>query len=417
MGRTEVMSFRDDVEPTMLLLFTEADRRVRRYRPKTRSQYEVDDDGWVTCVELAAPVNVIRDRLDVLGISPAAVAEVLKASVAQKLEFAQRWLDEKYEENSRDYERHVTTEIDLLRRLDFDTWCTRVRGLDRRRKNVDDSWHAGSLRWLLDLWAHVDPRFVVRAVIEALPNAREIMMDLTGLVEGGWLPADLSPRDAALEHFTWVAANASPAIILTEGSTDARIISAAIKVLRPHLEGFLRVAEFSEGREGGAGSLANAVRSFAAAGVANRVVALFDNDTGAAEAISTLDMKSLPANLLVLTLPRLESAGSYPTIGPTGMSSMDVNGLACSIELYLGSDVLRGNDGRSQPVQWRGFNQKLQRYQGELIDKRRAQEAFIDKAQAALASPRVRQVQDWTGMELVLTTIIESVSELGRSSR
>lgn len=40
----------------------------------------------------------------------------------------------------------------------------------------------------------------------------------------------------------------------------------------------------------------------------------------------------------------ITSRKKHPTLGPNGTSKMDINGLACSVELYLGTDILtRGN--------------------------------------------------------------------------
>lgn len=44
-----------------------------------------------------------------------------------------------------------------------------------------------------------------------------------------------------------------------------------------------------------------------------------------------------------MRLPDLEFLKSYPTLGPNGLANMDINGVAASIELYLGNDVLRGD--------------------------------------------------------------------------
>jgi len=96
--------------------------------------------------------------------------------------------------------------------------------------------------------------------------------------------------------------------------------------------------------------LANIVRAFAGAGILNRMIALFDNDTAAEAAIASLAHIDLPANLIIRQLPAIDVARSYPTLGPSGMTRMDVNGLAGSIELYLGTDVLRDEGGNLKPV-------------------------------------------------------------------
>lgn len=57
---------------------------------------------------------------------------------------------------------------------------------------------------------------------------------------------------------------------------------------------------------------------------------------------------------------------------------MDINGCACSIELYLGTAALSGEDGSLVPVQWRGYEAKLKRYQGELVDKNSVEQRYLD---------------------------------------
>ena len=131
--------------------------------------------------------------------------------------------------------------------------------------------------------------------------------------------------------------------------------------------------------EGGAGALANMVKSFSGAGVSNRVIALFDNDTAGKLALQNLKGIALPANIKAFTLPPIEIARSYPTLGPSGISVMDINGMACGIELYLGTEVLTGADGNLMPVQWKGYDVKLRQYQGELLAKGEVLDRFREK--------------------------------------
>jgi hypothetical protein len=66
-------------------------------------------------------------------------------------------------------------------------------------------------------------------------------------------------------------------ILLTEGKSDTAILSAALDLLYPHLAGYYSFMEFDALRVGGgAGNLANLVKAFAGAGIANRTIALFD---------------------------------------------------------------------------------------------------------------------------------------------
>lgn len=166
-------------------------------------------------------------------------------------------------------------------------------------------------------------------------------------------------------------------VVLTEGSTDKWIIERSLKLLFPHLADFFRFMDFEGVRvSGGAPALVASVKAFIGTGVTNRIIAMFDNDTAASDVLRSLDLSRLPRNIKVLQFPRLPLAYAYPALGPSGaVEKMDINGLACSVEIYLGRSVLSPN-GELSPIQWKGFNEGMRRYQGELVGKRRAQDAF-----------------------------------------
>jgi hypothetical protein len=81
---------------------------------------------------------------------------------------------------------------------------------------------------------------------------------------------------------------------------------------------------------------------------------------------------------------------------------MDINGLAGSLELYFGLDVLRDGDGNLSPVQWRGYVDGVKRYQGEILDKARLQARFREKLRSCREEPRLIESTDWEGMRAIL---------------
>jgi hypothetical protein len=101
---------------------------------------------------------------------------------------------------------------------------------------------------------------------------------------------------------------------------------------------------------GGVTSVLNTLKALISVGIANRVVALLDNDTAAHAAVQAAKLGKLPQNVRIGFLPRLSSAENYLTLGPTGMTAMDINGLACSIELFFGADVLTKESGQLVPI-------------------------------------------------------------------
>ena len=109
-----------------------------------------------------------------------------------------------------------------------------------------------------------------------------------------------------------------------------------------------------------------------------------------------------------LTYPELELLRAYPTLGPGGLTSLDVNGLAASIELYLGEDVLREGQDTLTPIQWKGYSEALKQYQGEVMGKAKLHATFHDKVARCRADPEVLKVTDWSGLSAILQEIFRA---------
>src|SRR5258708_21324646 len=92
-------------------------------------------------------------------------------------------------------------------------------------------------------------------------------------------------------------------------------------------------------------------------------------------------------------------------MGPQGMTHMNVNGLAAGLELYFGRDVLQDAEGCFTPIQWRGYNQNLNQYQGEILRKTELQSRFDEKIKSCQADPRPINNLDWSGMKLILIAL------------
>jgi hypothetical protein len=397
-GDLEIAHFKSDVEPWIALVFTAADRRTRVASTDELDYFGRDPPWEIT--ELEAPVRVVRDRLELTGADWGAAADAFTRLVAEKREILE---DVRFSMGDEAIRAQLAVEREYLARLDLEGWVAAL--CDAPHNPTGSRLEIGTRRWLLDLWEYDDVRLCVRAALECRPDAN-VTLDLTDLIEGGWLSADDDPREAALLQFGWAERHASPIVVLTEGATDARVLETALLVTYPHLAGFIRFADFSHRPESNAGALVRTVKSFAAAGITNRMVALFDADTAACDALRALNVSALPQSIRVRQLPSIELARAYPTIGPTGGTVIDdVNGKACAIELYLGRDVLTNADGRLQPVRWTSFMPALDAWHGEIVGKREVLERFWNKAEAALANPTVVGDQDWSGLQAVIDQI------------
>ena len=246
-------------------------------------------------------------------------------------------------------------------------------------------------------------RCFFRALLEIVPDTAYVTQDLTDLVSGGYFEENDDLVELALQDLKGDYAVNSRIILLTEGSTDAEALRLSLELLYPHLVDYYAFMDIATRAPGGAGSLVHVVKSFAGAGIENRTIALFDNDAAGHSSVAMLRNIALPSNLVVMTYPDIELARNYPTVGPGGLASQDINGSAASIELYFGSDVLV-IDGNLTPVHWKAYDERARRYQGVVQCKNILRQRFIEKFQAAKASGQTT-LGDWNEMHELLQVI------------
>jgi hypothetical protein len=293
-------------------------------------------------------------------------------------------------------------------RIDFDSWSQALRaevlGSD---SGADLSAQENQFRD--DVPAHEwggTPAVVLRAILADWTRDVEITLDLKEVVSRDHVRDAVDLCAQAFEEQRRSARMWAPLVVLTEGSTDAEFLSGALDVLYPEMAGYVRFLDYAQKPEGGASALARGVKAFAAAGIGNRIVALFDNDAAGLDAIRSLGATALPSNFRLVPLPHLDFAADYPTFGPGGLARLDINGYACALELYLGVDILTGEDGDLERVQWTSYIAGVQRYQGELINKSLVQSRFREKLKRQTQRDLSVSDGDWSGLLLVLDRIL-----------
>jgi hypothetical protein len=378
--------------------------RERRGRDPTEASSEEMD-----VIEFRALGQVIAARLDVMGID----ATIVLAGLDEQLSHPRLPFDEDMVSDE------DCAELDRANEWRMSHGAHRwVELLAASPEGPSWTWGLGigSRKWLMEELADLDVRYALRAALLAFPDA-EVVLDITGLEKSGYL--DESEREClaseAAAAIGEVAGRHAPVVVLTEGRTDAEFLAAGLAVLYPYLTDLIRFLDYERKPEGGVGALVRMVRAFASAGIVNRVVAVCDNDTAAADGLRTISSANLPAQIKIARYPVLDLAKAYPTLGPPNVESLresaslaDVNGLACSIELYLGRDVLTRPDGTLRPVQWTSFIASMARYQGEVTDKKIIHQAFRAKYALALEDPENVKKQDWSGLRLILDVICAS---------
>jgi hypothetical protein len=408
-------STKNYVDAGLMQLFRASDKRMYKSlakdlpSPMRRWASHADDPKErVNVVYYEAPAFLIRDRLDLKGYTLAtakrAFMKRMRAEMREHTGEVVEAMKDFYESRAR-----------ILNALDVDEWIATLR----RIKAAD----AGIPRWatsgyqkeatledfmLQHEWygfSGADLYVPLRLALEICVEKDNLIYDLTDLVSSKYFDKNedfiaLTSNFAASEH-----ASRARTIILTEGRSDTWILSESLKLLYPHLCDYFTFMDFEAARvEGGASHLARIVRSFAGAGIVNKVVAVFDNDTAGQEAIRSLQNVKLPANLCVLKLPVIKTLRKYPTIGPSRPISMNVNGSAASIELYLGDDVLREN-GRLAPVKWSAYNPVVGKYQGEVLGKNKIQKRFKEKLAGQGNRTHLTQDPNWSDLCVILTSI------------
>lgn len=392
----EIFSWRNELDYTILRLFSkenlinvkgvEAHKLVEQQKLNAYEGYDDDDDFSI--VLYSATAGVLQDRLKALGVS--------EKTLVSLLETAENWYSMTLTKNSdprmqKYYETQASTYNSLLKHF------------------TEGSVLSSEESAMFDDILSYNPSFALYDHIKNAPRDKTVLLDISELQEG-------EAPDETLLEFNRTAEEIqrfeSPPIILTEGVFDRKVLKESIGLLYPHLMSYIRFLDTDHKTEGGAGSVVKMLKSFAAAGISNRILAIFDNDTAAYDALSNFRKSSLPLNYRVMHYPDINLGDIYPTIGPQGYVDMNVNGLAGSIELYLGRDVLTDEAGKLRPVQWTGYVSKLKKYQGELSDKSKIQTLFLEKLKLAKADPSIMSSQDWDGIKKIVDVMLLQLADL-----
>lgn len=194
-------------------------------------------------------------------------------------------------------------------------------------------------------------------------------------------------------------------LILTEGKSDTKILSAAIDAMYPEYADLFQFVDFEEfSISGGASMLSQMVKAFAGVRSRQHILALFDNDTaGIVEQLKVAKVKTLPPNIRTMLLPDIALAEDYPTIGPEGERNMNVNGAASSIELFLGRSSLTDDDGTLHKIRWTNWNSQIDCYQGAMENKDFVSKRFLKRLKRSTNPEDLKA--EFPEMDLLLNAI------------
>jgi len=430
LGSFYIGSDKNEINPLVMTLFRGQDKQVdhvlahgleaKRY--VNQDAFEPDDTVAIVRYECLAPT--VRDRLELLGFTRDVSQAAFDLGIRREKQLLNRMM--------MDMDSTLLAERrEFLECFTLDVWLDGLREIRSRGLRItspgDEECERYSplLRYMLCehgiSWygfPGYDIRHMIRLAVDVCAEQEALVYDLTDLTLGGWYDTE----EDLVQHAEYLLTEdfelAQRIIVLTEGPTDKWVIESSLRILYPHLADYFTFMDFEGARvAGGAGALAGIVKAFTGAGIINRVVALFDNDTAGSAALRALSRVTLPDNIVALQYPWLDLAARYPTLGPSGTVEMDVNGMAGSVELYLGSDVLTRTDGTLVPVQWRGFDDGVGQYQGEIMDKPAIHERFREKIALCERDTSLINAHDWRGMRLILGKMRSAFHSVDASAR
>lgn len=226
------------------------------------------------------------------------------------------------------------------------------------------------LRTEATFFENIDPYVILRLLAENRRNlSEEVVWRYRDVVEGGWVGEDklyegLETGDRYL--------------VVTEGKSDSVILKKSLGLLYPDIADFFTFIDMSENYPfTGTGNLTNFCQGLARIRIQNKVLVVFDNDTAGNAAYQKVKALHLPPNMRVALLPPLPDFESFPTLGPSGPNTENINGKAVAIELFL--DLSHGST-TTPMVRWTSYDNKFDCYQGELVGKDSFARDFIKRA-------------------------------------
>lgn len=248
----------------------------------------------------------------------------------------------------------------------------------------------------------LDPLSEVRIILETLGENDSVEYEISEIIDNGYVEIEGVFAYWKDGPFNLIS---NETVILAEGTTDIFVLKKSLNLLFPQFSHLYKFFDFDNLKSPGSTSnLVNLIKGFVNSGIKSRIIALFDNDTAAFEALSTIELDKLTPNIKIVHLPHLDWATVYPTLGPTGESNTDINKLACSMELFMGKNLLK-KDGKFIPIQWTGYNPKLNRYQGEILYKKEINENFRSIIKKAEEDGLENVSHDWDDLKYLWQTI------------
>lgn len=404
----EIFCMKSYVDSSIMSLFIENER-------KENIEYDEDDSEYeYKKIKYESDVKTIKTRLDIMGFNLKTLEFYFENSKKYKLTN----LDEN---EDIEYKKEIS---EFLNNFTFDTYLSALKEI--YDKEIDffgngNSFNYQELEEIKKLNPHIkyileeveypddridiDYRFYLRGFLEKLDNITKIFVDLSEVINAGYYDENHKIAEKSLNK-------QDKTIIFTEGKYDTEVIKKSMDLLYPQYSNYFSFLDIElSNLELGANRIITYLKSFISAGIMNKVIVLFDND---AEGIycknELLKLKNIPNNFSIKTYPDIEITKSYPTIYPTGIETLNINGSACSIELYLCEEILKEKN-QYIPVQWKSFNEHVKKYQGVISKKWDIQKGYDKIIKECTSDLKLINNYNFDNMKVLIEDIFYSFND------
>ena len=140
-----------------------------------------------------------------------------------------------------------------------------------------------------------------RALLDANPDVGKVTLDISDLIQGGWLEEHEPVSQGARRDDNQGIGPLVPTVVLAEGHSDITILKRSLPILFPERQDYFSFFEHKElNVDGGASYLVKFLKAFAAARTPLRLIEIFDNDTAGRQAHQQAGALNLPDNIIWL---------------------------------------------------------------------------------------------------------------------
>ena len=247
-----VDSAKSVVPDVFVSLFQEADRKV----DKLSKAGEEDEYSY----KYTAPRAVILQRMDIMGFTAGAACKAFEEWRAREIADKTEWSEE--------YD-WAADELGALKYLSFAEWQSRVPGVlgnryKSRKRKPKDKIDERMLDTQGDGWLFFetsDVRLTIRAMLDACTRVKEVTLDISDPVAGGYVGESKPVCSDARKPDVLIRPVLESIVILAEGSTDIRVLKRSLAALYPELADYFSFFDHHElSVDGGANYLSNSFR-------------------------------------------------------------------------------------------------------------------------------------------------------------